>query len=276
MRNVDSDLYTTEYFLVENAGYEEFNKSYGSIIDARYKKALEVADVKPGMKVLDLGCGRGEIVISCAKKGVQSIGIDYSASAIDLAKEALEKQPEEVRKNVQFIQLDGKTLAFPEETFDCIFLLDFAEHLYPEELDLVFKNAFYYLKKGGKLIIHTAPNKLFFVGYVYWRLMRIFLNILLRRKERPPKNPRNRYQILMHVNEMTPFQLRKHVRTNGFRKIKIWLHSCGWLGVRWIDSPLSNPRVLLGRIIMELFPLSLIYPLKLFFFESIWCLARKE
>jgi len=276
MRSVDSNLYTTEYFLTENAGYKEFNESYGDILDARYKKSLEVADVKPGMKVLDLGCGRGEVVINCAKKGAQAIGIDYSADAIALAETALKMQPEEVRKNVQFIQLDSKKLAFPGEDFDCIFLLDFAEHLYPEEFDLVLKNAFYYLKKGGRLVIHTVPNKLFFVGYTYWRFMRIFLGLILRGKERPPKNPRNQYQILMHVNEMTPFQLRKYLKANGFKKITIWLNSWGWLGVRLIHLPLSNPKVLLGRIILELFPLSLIYPLKLFFFESILCIARKE
>jgi cyclopropane fatty-acyl-phospholipid synthase-like methyltransferase len=228
------------------------------------------------MKILDMGCGRGEIVINCAKKGTHAFGIDYSANAIALAEKALEKQPEEIRRNVKFIQLDSKTIVFPGETFDCIFLLDFAEHLYPEELDLVFKNAFYYLKKGGKLIIHTAPNKLFFVGYVYWRLMRIFLNILLRRKERPPKNPRNKYQISMHVNELTTFRLRTNLKSSNFKKIRVWLNSYGWLDVRWIHLPLSNPRVLLGRIILELFPFSLIYPLKLFFYDSIWCLARKE
>ena len=276
MKSVDSDLYTTDYFLNENAGYQEFNKSCGNIIDARYKEALELADIKRGMKILDLGCGRGEIIINCAKRGAQSIGIDYSADAIDLAQMALQKQPEDVRRNAQFLKLDSKAKTFPGETFDCIFLLDFAEHLYPEEFDLVLKNAFYCLKKGGRLIIHTAPNKLFFVGYAYWRTMRIFLNLMLGRKDRPPRNPRNKYQILMHVNELTPFELKRHVKSNGFKKIRIWLNSYGWLEVRWIHPPLSNPRVLLGRIIMELFPLSVIYPLKLFFFESIWCVARKQ
>jgi len=72
MRNVDCDLYTTEYFLNENTGYNNFNKSFGNIIDARYQKALELADLRPGMNILDMGCGRGEIVIHCAKKGMHA------------------------------------------------------------------------------------------------------------------------------------------------------------------------------------------------------------
>jgi SAM-dependent methyltransferase len=275
MRSVNSDLYTTEYFLTENAGWKEFNKSHGAILDERYKRALALADLKPGMKILDLGCGRGELVINCARKGIFATGIDYSASAIELAQKALQMYPEEIREKVRLMQLDSKTVTFPSGSFDCIFLLDFAEHLYPEELSQALSNALYYLKKGGRLIIHTAPNRLFFYGYAYWRLMRTILNVLLGRKERPPRNPRNEYQIAMHVNEMSPFELKKYLRKNGFNRSKIWLHSYGWLGVRWIDAPLSNPRVLLGRIILELFPFSTFYPLKLFFYDSIWCLAKK-
>jgi len=81
---------------------------------------------------------------------MHAFGIDYSADAIALAEKALEKQPVEIKKNIKLIQLDSKKIAFPEGTFDCIFLLDFAEHLYPEEFDLVLSNAFFYLKKGAE------------------------------------------------------------------------------------------------------------------------------
>ena len=276
MRSVKSDLYTTEYFLCENAGWQEFSRSCGATLDERYKRALALADLKPGMEILDLGCGRGELVIYCARKGARATGIDYSASAIEIARKALQSYPEEIREKVKLMQLDSKTVAFPAESFDCIFLLDFAEHLYPEEFSLVLSNALYYLKKRGRLILHTAPNKLFFYGYSYWRLMRTLLNILLGRKDRPPRNPRNEYQIAMHVNEMSPFELKNYLKRSGFSKATIRLNSYGWLGVRWIDAPLFNPRVLLGRIILELFPFSIIYPLRLFFYDSIWCVARKQ
>jgi hypothetical protein len=52
-------------------------------------------------------------------------------------------EPGESRKNAQFIQLDSKTVSFPAETFDCIFILDFAEYFYPEEFDFVLSNAFF-------------------------------------------------------------------------------------------------------------------------------------
>ena len=127
MRNVDSDLYTTEYFLTENAGYQEYTQSYGIIVNERYKKALELADIRTGMKILDMGCGRGEVVINCAKKGANAIGIDYSANAIPLAEKALEKHPEEIKKNVQFMHMDSKTVAFAAETFDPRLIWDNAE-----------------------------------------------------------------------------------------------------------------------------------------------------
>lgn len=39
---------------------------------------LNLADIKPGQKVYDLGCGDGRLVIAAAQHGAQAIGIEIS------------------------------------------------------------------------------------------------------------------------------------------------------------------------------------------------------
>ena len=41
-------------------------------------KAVEVADVEPGMQCVDLGCGGGRLAFLLAKRGAKVIGVDVS------------------------------------------------------------------------------------------------------------------------------------------------------------------------------------------------------
>ena len=66
-RSLPPELYTKEYFLHACEGYEEFSETQGERLSRRLSAALAVAAVTPGMKVLDVGCGRGEILRHCLK-----------------------------------------------------------------------------------------------------------------------------------------------------------------------------------------------------------------
>ena len=79
---VPSTLYTEEYFRTACEGYDEFNTSEGEHLSRRLAAAFELAEVTPGMQVLDVGCGRGEILRHCAQLGADAYGIDYAAVAV--------------------------------------------------------------------------------------------------------------------------------------------------------------------------------------------------
>ena len=53
--SLPSDLYTEEYFLTACEGYEEWQRSEGEHLSRRLRSAFEVANVEPGMVVLDIG-----------------------------------------------------------------------------------------------------------------------------------------------------------------------------------------------------------------------------
>ncbi len=218
MRRVDPKVYTKKYYLSDCTGYQEFKKSFGKELEPRLRELIKILDIRPRMKVLDIGCGRGEMVIYAAKNKAEAVGIDYSESAIYLANFAKNKQSEKIKNRISFEVMNAKKLSFSDSTFDLVILTDVVEHLYPEELELVFEEIKRVLKNKGLVIIHTAPNKLFndvfyrFYSYPLSTVVVSIWNYIARRKYSniaKPKDLRTDSHAIMHINEPTYFSLRK-------------------------------------------------------------------
>lgn len=215
---VDPKVYTREYYLTDCTGYQEFNESYGNKLEPRFRELVGHFTIKEGMRVLDVGCGRGEMALFAAKKGALAIGIDYSKNAIKLANKMRRKKKREFQKKMRFYVMDAKNLTFADSYFDIVVLTDVVEHLYEKELDVVFRQIKRVLKKNGTIVIHTAPNKLFVdIGYKLYSypLSTIIVrtwNILSGSKYQNIAKPsmlRTYSHSIMHINEPTYFSLKR-------------------------------------------------------------------
>lgn len=199
---VSSSLYDEDYYKEKCRGFEQFDK--GEIHPA-IKYALDLIQEKPGV-VLDLGCGRGDLVYAAAMAGHQVYGIDYSEAAIGIAKKRLEICSPEIQKRVTLAAMDAKNLQFPDNTFDYIFALDIVEHLHQWELVIAYQNLFRVLKHDGKLIVHTSPNKTAMIpAYTAMKLFGM-----------------NWGSQEYHVNEQTYQSLKKDLEQQHF-SFKIWI-----------------------------------------------------
>lgn len=242
---VDASLYDTAYFLSECEGYEEFTASSGRILSKRLATVLAYVDVQPGMRVLDVGCGRGESLIWLMRQGAEAWGLDYATEALRLAAGVVQATGPEVERHHCLLAANARLLPFSPESFDRVLMLDIVEHLYPWELEQALEEARRVLKRGGKLVVHTAPNLWYYqFGYPLFRLFERLRGVRL------PKDPRQRfrYHQHVHVNEQSPRSLAQALRQAGFRP-RVWL---GDTQRRWANR--GRFIYVLGWIVTHCYP----------------------
>ena len=258
---VSSNLYTEEYFRTACEGFDEFNQSEGEHLSRRLKAAFELAEVRPGMNVLDVGCGRGEILRHCAGLGADAYGIDYATVAVDMSATVV-KNTGVAQGQIGVGQANARQLPFASESFDRVLMFDVVEHLYPWELHEALLEVRRVLKPDGMFIVHTAPN-VWYDRYAY-PVVRLF-RTLLGQGASYPKNPREflvDHNVHVHVNEQSLFSMQRVLRQAGFE------------GNVWLDSPPQNwGSSPLGQIRRLLFSIP---PFHWFFEREVFAVARKR
>ena len=211
----------------------------GGVLPDRLKVPLELAEVVPGMSVLDVGCGRGEILLHAARV----VGFDYAVSAMEITAEFLNTQTDVGQILIHLG--NAQRLPYLDKSFDRVFMLDVVEHLYPTELHRALTEIRRVLRPGGKLIIHTMPNTWYYrFGYPMFRLAQ------RPRGKHLPADPRDRWKSIheMHVNEQNLILLRRELRAAGF-KAKVYLRSVQ----SYAEEPIKRVRLVM-RVLVTLYP----------------------
>lgn len=217
---VDPSAYTEDYYREWCAGYEEWVASDGSGAAGLYPGFLMRAGLQAGEVVVDLGTGRGELLAVAIELGAaRAIGVEYSSAAIAMAHTTLEKHGVTDRAEVHLA--DARSVPLPDGFADLVCLVDVVEHLTPVELDLALKEARRVLRVGGRVVVHTMPNRLIY-DFTY-RLQR-----RLPGRRHWPTDPRIDLERLMHVNEQTARSLRRTMKRSGFDtqvSLGEWIHT---------------------------------------------------
>ncbi len=91
-------------------------------MDTGWRKlaARTCMETKP-QRILDIGCGTGDLSINIAKlapKETEIIGLDYSQPMLDIAKQKAEKAG--LSGRISFITGDAAHLPFTDDYFDCV------------------------------------------------------------------------------------------------------------------------------------------------------------
>ena len=285
---VDPDVYTDDYYLTNCHGHEEFVASGGRRVGPRFQKALALAGDLRGKRVLDVGCGRGELVLQAAMRGAEAWGIDYAAPAVEIARRALAGIEPALRERTHVDPMDVKALVFDDASFDIVFLLDVVEHLYPPELDRALDELRRVMRPGARMVLHTSPNKTFERAvYPHYsrrvnqaaravsRLLR-FNDGLFNDTMLPTGRefPHDQYERAMHINEQSLGSLRALMQRHGFavRRSMFWEPPSkgGYFSSRRLNAELAALDFL-----RFLRPLSLYPPLSRFFCNHIWLVAER-
>jgi ubiquinone/menaquinone biosynthesis C-methylase UbiE len=105
-----------------------------------------------------------------------------------------------------------------------VLMFDVVEHLYPWELQRALIESRRVLKPGGRLIVHTAPNR-WYDTYAYPWVRR--LRTLMGQGQLYPVDPRaiTPVNLHVHVNEQDILSMRRTLKDAGFENVRVWLDS---------------------------------------------------
>lgn len=212
-----SMAYTCAVFPREDATLEE----------AQYTKFDLVAkklDLKPGMRLLDVGCGWGGMVMHAAREyGVKALGVTLSKQQAEWAQKAIVDAGLQDLAEVRF--MDYRDV--PEGDFDAVSSIGLTEHIGKDQLAGYFSGLYGKLKPGGRLLNHciTRPtstektiNKGGFINrYVF------------------PDGELESAGYLISMMENTGFEVRheENLREHYARTLKFW---CDNLDDNWEDA----------------------------------------
>ena len=120
--------------------------------DVHVLKLIDALSPKENDKVLDIGCGTGEltrIFTERVESGGKVVGVDPDKERVKIANEKY------AQINLDFVEADSET--FPEDQYDIVFS-NYAFH-WIRDKDAMFKKVSQNMCSGGKFgFIHVASN----------------------------------------------------------------------------------------------------------------------
>jgi 2-polyprenyl-3-methyl-5-hydroxy-6-metoxy-1,4-benzoquinol methylase len=216
------ETYTTSYYLHDCGGFDAYKREKGSSLsDGRLRAVAQLAELAPVGKALDLGCGRGELSVELARMGHEVLAIDYSAAAIRLARASAETAGGAYASRVRYYCGDVNEAPW-EGRYSVAVTSDLIEHMTGGEVDRLYARVASSLEPAGLFVVHTFPN-LWYYKYDYPRRVRQ----AARLGAYLPREPRSRYEELMHINEQSPQCLRDQLARH-FPYVVLWFarHGC--------------------------------------------------
>jgi len=217
---MSSELYTQDYY-AENCGGAEFFKLYGArVLKPVLALALKRLELRPGTALLDVGCGRGELLAKAKEAGAQAVGCDYAEAAVALATKT---------SGCRVIRCDVKKLPFPDASFDRIAFIGVIDHLSDAELAVCFGELRRLLRPGGFVVVNTCVNTDYYKTRTY-ALRRAAARFFGLREPRPPRAAHDEH---MHINE------------HGQGNLRALFERIGWRGEL---EPRPNPKLVLDEL----------------------------
>ncbi len=141
--------------------------------EAKYALVARKLGLRPGMRMLDVGCGWGGMVLHAAREhGVHAVGVTISAAQAELARKRVAEAG--LSELVEIRLQDYREVG--DGPFDAISSIGMAEHVGQAQLQAYATHMYELLAPGGRLLNHAIsrrpgpvmdPKRSFLVRYVF-------------------------------------------------------------------------------------------------------------
>ena len=128
--------------------------------------------LRSGSRLLEVGCGAGNLLLQAAIAGSYPVALDLSLQALTFVRSRLEEAQSapDAPSSFACTQAIGEFLPFRGNLFDCILLSEVIEHLEAPQISI--REAARVLCPGGRLLI-TTPNYRSFWPIMEWAVDRL-------------------------------------------------------------------------------------------------------
>ncbi len=131
--------------------YDQSRCSEAPHLEWWYAWMIEAAQLGPGKRLVDLGCGTGRLTVPLVRRcGCEAVGLDSSAEMLAKA------QSREAPAGLTWIQGDMTNTGLEPESFDCA-LMSLVLH-FIEDYVGAFREVYRLLRPGGVLLIRQPTT----------------------------------------------------------------------------------------------------------------------
>jgi 2-polyprenyl-3-methyl-5-hydroxy-6-metoxy-1,4-benzoquinol methylase len=125
-----------------------------------------------GSRLLEVGCGAGNLLVQASVPGSYPVALDLSMQALTFVRSRFEELSSTPGTPNGFAcaQAIGESLPWKDESFDCILMSEVIEHL--EKPQISVREAVRVLRHGGRLLV-TTPNYRSFWPIMEWTVDRL-------------------------------------------------------------------------------------------------------
>jgi cyclopropane-fatty-acyl-phospholipid synthase len=129
----------------------DFTQPLGQAQSAKLRRAIAATGVRPGQRLLEIGCGWGAVAESAARDGVDVVGVTLSTEQLAWARSRLANAG--VAQHADLRLQDYRDV--PDGPFDAIVSIEMFEAVGREYWDAYFQTLRRQLKRGGKACVQA-------------------------------------------------------------------------------------------------------------------------